>query len=427
MSEHVVVIHRWRDRHALYARYLDHSAVRVSYVTTSMGRQSVPADVADVVEVAATDDLEAVSQAITELSRRHGPPARVVALNEGDLDTAAAVRARFGCPGQTPADLAPFRDKLAMTARVAEAGLRVPAFVDAPDAVAVAAFAEEHGWPLIVKPRLGTASRGVRRLDGAEDLADLDAAEPRLAQTYCADPIYHVDGLWTGTELGPWRASRYLNTCVDFTTGTTLGSVEEDDPALLSAIGDFAAGVGAALGGGLPWVFHLEVFVGTEPDGSPRITFLEAGNRVGGAEIPFVWREVHGVDLMAAAMAIQLGEVPTLPLGEPDRVGGWLLVPTPVAAPCRVVTAELRPGVENESYARIVPPVGYRIPKVGGYEHVGARFRFQGKRTAEVAEAILATAAGFRLECVPDIPRTRRQVAGAGPRTSAAGQEASGP
>ncbi|SDH92900.1 hypothetical protein SAMN05192558_103248 [Actinokineospora alba] len=406
MSEHVVVIHRWRDSHALYARYLDHAAFRVSYVTTPMGRQSVPADVADIVEVAATDDLPAVFQAVTELVERHGPPARVVALNEGDLDTAAVVRGLFGCPGQTRAELAPFRDKLAMTTRVADAGLRAPAFADAPDAEVVAAFAAEHGWPLIVKPRLGTASRGVLRLDGPADLAAVDATEPRLVQTYCGDPIYHVDGLWDGTELGPWRASRYLNTCVDFTTGAMLGSVEEDDPVLLAAIGEFAAGVGAALGGSQPWVFHLEVFVGAELDGTPRVTFLEAGNRVGGAEIPFLWREVHGVDLMAAAMAIQLGEVPSLPSLPPReqgaRVGGWLLVPTPVAAPCRVVAAKSRPDIEGAPYARIVPPVGYRIPKVGGYEHVGARFRFRGERTAEVAEAILATAAGFRLECVPD-------------------------
>jgi hypothetical protein len=77
-------------------------------------------------------------------------------------------------------------------------------------------------------------------------------------------------------------------------------------------------------------------------------------------------------------------------------------VPTPVETPCRVVATELRLGPDRGPYTQVVPPVGYRIPKVGGYEHVGARFRFQGADAAAVTEAVLATAADFRLECVTD-------------------------
>lgn len=404
MTEHIVVIHRWRDRHSRYEDYLDHEAHRISYITTEMARASVPDDAAEVVVVSATDDFDEVLAAAEALTGRFGPPSRIVALNEGDLDTTAELRERLGCAGDHPAQVARFRDKLTMAQAVAAAGIRIPAFADAPDIAAVVAFADEHGWPLIVKPRRGTASRGVVRLDSVDDLEQLRAQpdEPRLVQVFCGDPIYHVDGLWTGTELGPWRASRYLNTCVEFTQGEVLGSVEVADPELLSALGSFAADVGAALGDG-PWVFHLEVFVGSDRDGALQLTFLEAGARVGGAEIPFLWREVHGIDLMSAAVAIQLGERPVLaePPGERE-VGGWLLVSTPVPAPCRVMAAELPESDEDGPYAQVVPPVGYRVPKVGGYEHVGARFRFRGTRTIDVEKAILRTAARFRLDCVPE-------------------------
>lgn len=401
---HILVIHRWRDRHARYEEYLDHAAHRISYVTTEMGRASVPDDAAEVVVVTATDDFDEVLAATEELAGRFGQPDRVVALNEGDLDTAAELRAHLGCAGDHPSQVARFRDKLTMAQAIAAADIRIPAFADAPDIFAVAAFADEHGWPLIVKPRRGTASRGVVRLDSVDDLELLRAQpdEPRVVQVFCGDPIYHVDGLWTGTELGPWRASRYLNTCAEFTTGEVLGSVEVADPELLAALGSFAAEVGAALGDG-PWVFHLEVFVGSGRAGELQLTFLEAGARVGGAEIPFLWREVHGIDLMSAAFVIQLGEQPSLVEPPGDReVGGWLLVSTPVPAPCRVMAAELPDSDEDGPYAQVVPPVGYRVPKVGGYEHVGARFRFRGARTIDVEKAILRTAARFRLDCVPE-------------------------
>jgi hypothetical protein len=403
MGDHIMVIHRWRDSYALYQDYIDHQARHVTYITTRMGRHSVPGDAAGIVTVEATDDLGAVRSAAEQLIMRFGRPDRLVALNEGDLDTAALLRAELGCPGLQPGELSRFRDKLTMVEAVAAAGISTPAFADAPDPEAVSRFAAANGWPVVVKPRRGTASRGVVRLDSPADMPALDGLppEPRLVETFCGDPLYHVDGLWTGTRLGPWRASRYLNTCVGFTSGEVLGSVEVDDPSLLAALGGFTAAVAGALSD-QPWVFHLEAFVGSAPDGSRRVTFLEVGYRAGGAEIPFIWREVHGMDLMAAAVAVAIGERPDLLPGADGRIGGWLLVPTPVPTPCRVVHAELPAAAETGPYAQVVPPAGYMVPRAGGYEHVGARFRFQGESTHAVEKAILTTANRFRLDCVAE-------------------------
>ncbi|WP_328627743.1 biotin carboxylase [Streptomyces sp. NBC_00353] len=397
---HILVVHRWRDEHALYENYIDHTTHRVTYVTTELGWSSLPPAAAGVVEVTATDDFGQVSAAAATLTALFGAPDRVVALNEGDLDTAAGLRARLGLPGQSPQDLARFRDKLVMCETVSAAGVRTPAFADAPDAAAVRAFADTHGWPVIVKPRRGTASRGVLRIDSPAGLSALDElpGEDRLVQEFCADRIYHIDGLWSGGRLGPWRASRYVNSCADFTTGAVLGSAEEDDPQLLDALGEFTASIAGALSSE-PWVFHLEVFVGTGPDGRPNLHFLEAGYRVGGAEIPFVWREVHGIDLMAAAVDVQLGRRPALTEPKTWHTGGWLLVPTPVPAPCRVIAAEPLTALVDGPYAQVVPPAGYVVPRTGGYEHVGARFRFRSLCTREVESAIAKAAAEFRLEC----------------------------
>ncbi|WBB77897.1 hypothetical protein O7606_16675 [Micromonospora sp. WMMD882] len=63
----------------------------------------------------------------------------------------------------------------------------------------------------------------------------------------------------------------------------------------------------------------------------------EVGARVGGAEIPLLWREVHGHDPVETAFAIRMGlEIGTAVPRLADEVGGWLLVPAPVERPCRV-------------------------------------------------------------------------------------------
>src|SRR5215469_8553173 len=101
---HIMVIHRWRDWYALYANYIDHRSACVTYITTSLGRHSVPPGAAAIELVGRTDDPAAVRQAGLSLISRFGHPHHIVALNEGDLDLAAVLRAEFGCPGLHPAD-----------------------------------------------------------------------------------------------------------------------------------------------------------------------------------------------------------------------------------------------------------------------------------------------------------------------------------
>jgi len=397
---HIVVLHRWRDSYARYDRYVDHDRCTVSYVTTEVGAAGVPA-AGQVALVAATDDAVEVDAAIRGLARRHGAPRAIVALKEDDLLTAALLAHRWRIPGRSCAQLAPFRDKLMMARAVAAAGLPVPETAPAPDAAAVCRHGARHGWPVVVKPRIGSASEGVR-LVGPDDAHDLpyDGSASLLVQARHDDPVHHVDGVFDGTRLGPWRLSRYVDTCLGFREGRPLGSVEQDDPSVLAAVGAFTAFVLRALTD-RPTVFHLELFLGRSDDGPPRCTFLEVGARVGGAEIPFVWRDVHGYDLMGAAFRIALGRspgaAPDRP-GRPGEVAGWLLVPAPAQRPCRIEEATSMIGREPGPYAEVIPQAGDVLPAADAYyEHVGARFRFRGPDTRAVLAAVQVTARGARV------------------------------
>jgi biotin carboxylase len=401
---HIVVIHRWRARYAEYARYADHSANAVTYVTTEVGASAVPSAAAEVALVDATDDLPAVADRVKQLAHEHGQPAAIVALKEDDLPVAAALRQEWGCAGPRPAELLPYRDKVTMSGCVAGAGLAVPAFTTVRDVRAVRSFGDRYGWPVIVKPRVGSASFAVSRLTGPAGLRGLDLSSdgPFLAQSFDPRPIYHVDGYFDGTALGPYRASRYLNTCLGFRSGDALGSVEEDDPGLVRSIGAFSARALAALSG-RPTVFHLELFVDRD---TGECAFLEVGARAGGAEIPFLWREIHGYDLMEAAFRLALGQSPrpwpahlTRAGGE---VGGWLLAPAPLARPCRIVEARSMVDRSPGPYAEAMLRPGEILPAADAYyEHVGGRFRFRGQTSADVAAAITATAGDFRVRAEP--------------------------
>lgn len=410
---HVVVVNRWGERYAEYERYLDHHRLRVTYVTTEVGLGSVPASAAATFLVGRTDDLDAVRAAVRSLVARYGRPLGVVALKEDDLLVGAQLRDDWGCAGPRPQQVHVFRDKALMCEAVRRAGLPVPAFAVAPDAAAVRDFAAAHGWPVIVKPRGGSSSEGVVRLDGPADLAALSPTtftEPPLVQAYCADPIHHVDGVFDGRDVALWRGSRYVNDCLGFRRGVALGSVEDDDPVRRRALGQAATGFLRALGD-QPTVFHLEVFVGADDLGRPRITFLEVGARTGGGEIPFVWREVHGYDLVEAAACLQLGRpVPPVPSGPPgpDDVGGFLLVPAPASRPCRITSATPMVGRVPGPYAERVLRPGQVLPAADSYyEHVGGRFRFRGSSTAEVERAVRVTAASYHVTAEPVLATDR--------------------
>lgn len=402
---HIVVVHRWRERYAAYTDYLDHRVNNVTYVTTQVGLGGVPAEAAATALVRATDDLAEVRARVRELSEQFGTPDGIVALKEDDLEVGAALRAEYGCRGQRLEALVAFRDKYVMCSAIRDAGLLVPPFALADDDDSVIQFARVHGWPVIVKPRIGSSSEGVVRLDSPADLAihQLDDT-PRLVQKFMASPIFHVDGYFDGNRLGRWRASRYLNTCLGFRAGRFLGSVEDDDWDRCRCISAAAVAFLAALTR-KPTVFHLELFVVPSPDGGCECSFLEVGARVGGAEIPLVWREVHGFDLMRVGFECQLGKVPEAAdqLGSDGaELGGWLLIPAPAARPCRITESVSMLDLDPGPYAEWVLPAGEVLPAADAYyEHVGGRFRFRGTSSGAIIAAISNTARHFRVAAEP--------------------------
>ncbi|WP_321816604.1 MULTISPECIES: biotin carboxylase [unclassified Paraburkholderia] len=303
---YVLCLHRWVGYQATYDQYELPANTRIRAICTPESVRSLPGKLLESYStLPSLDDATAVMAEAEHLVALHGKPVLVVALNEGDLLNAASIRERWGIRGDDLAWTHRFRDKLAMLEVAArQSAIGVLTAVPADSRELAEQMAAEHGYPLVLKPRYGTASRGVRILRDAADLhaALLDQIEPMMIQRFCGDPILHVDGWWDGTQIVVVTASRYANNCAGFGPESPLGSIElgegRDEDRIRARVGELLA----AFAPEREIVFHLELF-----DKGDALHFLEIGARVGGAEIPFLWREVRNIDLVGIAWEIQTG------------------------------------------------------------------------------------------------------------------------
>ncbi|HEY0641354.1 MAG TPA: ATP-grasp domain-containing protein [Pseudonocardiaceae bacterium] len=350
----------------------------------------IPAATRHVEVVENPDDLDAVLAAATLCQDAEGKFDMVLALSEFNLLTGAEVRESLNVPGRGIADTLVFRDKVEMKRRLRRTDLPIPEF-DAADSVGqIVAFRRAHPGPVVVKPRSGAASTGCFVIqpdtDPAELLADVDLAGHDVEE-YVPGPIWHVDGLMSDGVPLFFTTSRYINNCYQFSIGRPLGSVVRTGPEA-DRVSDFAFRCLSALGLD-SGAFHIEII-----EAATGLTFLEVGARVGGGEIPFVSRDVYGVDLIGDWIRIELGMRPrTLPAAPPAEHAGFLMLPEPVGHTLRSRTPML--GRIPHLYDEVLPPVGHVFDGNGGYETILGRFRYRGADADAVESAIRTTIADY--------------------------------
>lgn len=392
-SQRCVILNRWDDDFAAYHEYLDHRQHRVAIVTTPPGLKRLSTDLAVHIDVV-TDlsDTAAVTAAVRRCEGALHGIDRIIAFSEFDLLQAAAMRRHFGVQGHTPEQVARFRDKTLMKDAILAAGLRAPRYARLADAAGVEALITQCGFPLMVKPRLGAASAGCHRIDCRMDFDQLPALN--LADYECEEfvdgQIYHVDGLVKDDIVCFIKASRYMNTCYDFAHGQPLGSILLNPGSQEHELSEFSRRCLTALGL-KDGTFHLEVI----GEGS-NFCFLEIGARVGGGEIPFLMRDLFGVDLYREWMRIEFGFEPQLAADRQTVGGGFLMLPESVGK--RIKSYSSPEGQVDELYQAVLPPLGHAFDGKGGYDSILGRFRYRGRDEAAVEMAIHKTLHLYRYE-----------------------------
>jgi hypothetical protein len=190
---------------------------------------------------------------------------------------------------------------------------------------------------------------------------------------------------------------------LDYALGSPFGSVANDDAELERRFAGYSRMVLDAVGV-RDSVFHLEAFA-VEPTGAGEydgLVFLEVAARPGGAEVPAVWREVYGLDLLELAVRLQLGEhAAPDPIDENRMAGGYLLMPEPPTRPCRVRSVVSQIDRVPAMYAEVLPERGAILNGTGGPKETGGRYRFRAATGAEIEQAITQVVAGYHLDWEP--------------------------
>ena len=266
-------------------------------------------------QLEALPDYEAggrVEARALELARRYRLD-RIIACQEQDLERAAQLREILGLPGQRLSSVLVFRDKVMMKDAARAAGIPVAAYRDVECAVDIIAFAAEHGFPIVVKPRDSAASIDVailhtpEALDGYLDRAELSGRyRPNLmVESFVPGPMCHIDGLVIGGRVIFAWPSQYLFVEADFAEdhrGRLDVTLDPDDP-LTARLLDFADRLLDALPGPDNFAFHAEVF--HTPD--DRLVLCEIACRTGGTAIRQILRTLFGVDANEAWVRAELG------------------------------------------------------------------------------------------------------------------------
>ena len=214
--------------------------------------------------------------------------ARVVALDEFDLEAAALVREDLRLPGMGQTTTRHFRDKLAMRFAAQRAGIAVPQFVSALNHDDLRHFTDTVPGPWLLKPRTSASAIGIRRIESPREMwRALDELGERsaefLLERFIEGDVFHVDTISWNRELQAQAVHQYgappmslMQQGGVFTTRTVPRGSDEAR-ALRSLDAQLLPALGMVSG-----VTHSE-WIRSNAD--RRFYFLETAARVGGAYI----------------------------------------------------------------------------------------------------------------------------------------------
>jgi biotin carboxylase len=273
---------------------------------------------ADVFLLPTFDVPEHVINAVSFLARTERI-ARIVALDEFDMELAAMLREHLRVPGMGVTATRSVRDKLTMREVASAAGLGMPEFVGITNHHVVRSFLGSTRGPWLLKPRTQASAIGIRKLHQPDEIWPLldslgDMQSHHLLERFVPGDVYHVDGIVDGGSVVFAEAHRYAKPPFDvmhvggiFCSRTVdRGGTEEH--ALRREVGRLVAAVGLDEG-----VFHAE-FIRAHESGAWH--FLEIAARVGGAHIADMVRAATGVNLWREWARLELARA----RGEPYRL-----------------------------------------------------------------------------------------------------------
>jgi biotin carboxylase len=359
MSERILCISSYEKGQA-FMRQCAAMGCRVVLLTVEKLKDADwPRDILeDVQTMPANLPLEAIIRTVTYMARGWKFD-RIVALDEFDMETVAALREHMRIPGMGRTTTAHFRDKLAMRFEAQRAGALVPEFSPVLNYDDLRVYMENVPAPWVLKPRAEASAIGIRKIHEPEQLwRSLDELGDRqsyyLLERFVPGDIYHVDAITSDRQVVFTAVSRYGKPPMQvmheggvFTT--RIVDRDANDARELTALNvQLIPAMGMVRG-----VSHAEYIRGK--DG--RFYFLEVAARVGGAFIADVVEFATGVNLWAEWGRIEVCSLRGVPYAVPESRLGYA-----GSVLCLARTAEPDTSIFN------APEIVYRMKK---HHHAG--------------------------------------------------------
>ena len=225
---------------------------------------------------------------------------RIVALDEFDMESAAALREHMRIPGMGASTLRYFRDKLAMREKARESGVPVPPFCPVLNYNRLRDYMAQVPPPWVLKPRSEASAIGIKKLHHADELWPAlellgDRQSYYVLEKFMPGEVYHVDAIISERHIVFAEPHKYGKPPMQvshqggvFSTrsldrsGTEARELRRAHDHLIEALGLVRG------------VTHTE-FIRADADG--KFYFLESSARVGGAYISDVVEAATGINL----------------------------------------------------------------------------------------------------------------------------------
>ncbi len=354
----------------------------------------------------------AARQALASLGRRVDA---VLAVDDHGVELAALLRERLGLPGNPPQAVRTTRDKLAFRQLLQSHAFNCPSFLTATSDADALALAPSLRYPVVVKARRLTGSRGVVRADDASSFmravaqvrriqaaADRDAAQLELiVEDFIPGREYALEGL---LEDGTLRVLALFDK-PDPLDGPYFEETIYVTPSRLPADTQsaIAAEVGRActLAGLVSGPVHAEARVNERG-----VWLLEAAARSIGGLCGRMLQHRLGMPLEELILRHALGM--PVPAGPNDEAAGVMMIPVPASGIYRgaggLEAARAVPGISDIRITALPGQVVAPPPEGSGY----LGFIFSRAAAPQAAEAALRAAhAMLTIEIQTNLPLVR--------------------
>jgi len=225
---------------------------------------------------------------------------RVVALDDFDVEKAAALREIFRLPGMGQTTAHHFRDKLSMRMKAHEKGINVPAFSGLFNDDEVNHYFSSVKAPWLIKPRGEASATGIVKCHSKDEAWKVihglgDKRYQYLIEQFRPGDVYHVDAINDKKKVVFVQVSKYVNTPMEVSHGggifrsLTVEYDSPDDKALQKLNADIMKAFGMNYS-----ATHTE-FIKCHEDG--QFYFLETASRVGGAHLAEMVEFATGVGM----------------------------------------------------------------------------------------------------------------------------------